>query len=47
MAAASLPDWENLSDDSRYVYKALSRLGVTEFSTLPIPDMQVVIALAP
>jgi len=46
MAAASLPDWENLEDDSRYVYQALTRLGFTEFSTLPLPDMQLVLALA-
>jgi hypothetical protein len=46
MASASLPDWENLSDDSRYVYEALTQLGFTEFSTLPIPDMQLVLALA-
>jgi hypothetical protein len=46
MAAASLPDWENLSDDSRYVYEALTKLGFTEFSTLPLPDMQLVLALA-
>jgi len=46
MAAASLPDWENLPDDSRYVYQALAQLGFTEFSTLPLPDMSLVLALA-
>lgn len=46
MAAASLPDWENLPDDSHYVYEALTRLGFSEFSTLPLPDMQLVLALA-
>jgi len=46
MAAASLPDWENLSDDSRYVYEALAKLGFGEFHTLPLPDMSLVLALA-
>ena len=46
MAASSLPDWENLSDDSRYVYEALAKLGFGEFHTLPLPDMSLVLALA-
>ena len=46
MAAASLPDWDNLEDDSRYVYEALAKLGYGEFSTLPLPDMSLVLALA-
>lgn len=46
MADCSLPDWENLDDDSRYVYEALAKLGFTEFSTLPLPDMSLVLALA-
>ena len=45
MAAASIPDWENISDDSQYVYEALARLGFSDFSTLPA-DMQLVLALA-
>jgi hypothetical protein len=46
MAAASIPDWDNLEDDSRYVYEALAKLGYGEFSTLPLPDMSLVLALA-
>jgi len=46
MAAASLPDWDNLEDDSRYVYEALAKLGFSEFSTLPIADQSLVLALA-
>jgi hypothetical protein len=44
MAAASIPDWDNLEDDSRY--EALAKLGYGEFSTLPLPDMSLVLALA-
>jgi hypothetical protein len=36
--------WDELSDDSKFVYEALTRLGFTEFSTLPIPDMRLVLA---
>ena len=46
MAAHSIPDWDNLEDDSRYVYEALAKLGYGEFSTLPLPDMSLVLALA-
>jgi hypothetical protein len=38
--------WDDIPDDSRFVYEALVKLGFTEFSTLPIPDMQLVLALA-
>ena len=46
MAAHSIPDWENLSDDSRYIYEALGRLGFSDFSTLAITDQSLVLALA-
>jgi hypothetical protein len=47
MAAESIPDWENLEDDSRYVYEAMAKLGfVVDFSDLPIADMQLILALA-
>jgi len=46
MAAASLPDWENLEDDSRYIYEALAKLEFGEFSTLSIADQSLVLALA-
>jgi len=46
MAAASLPDWGNLSDDSQYVYEALAQLGFSDFSTLSIADQSLVLALA-
>jgi len=46
MAAPSVPHWEKLSDDSRYVYEALARLGFSEFSMLPLPDMSLVLSLA-
>ena len=45
MAAESL-SWDELPDDSKFVYEALARLGFSEFSNLPLPDMQVVLALA-
>lgn len=38
--------WDELPDDSKFVYEALTRLGFTEFCTLPIPDMHLVLALA-
>ena len=41
-----ISSWEETPDDSKWVYEALARLGFTEFSTLPIPDMQVVLSLA-
>jgi hypothetical protein len=46
MAAASLPDWENLPDDSQYVYEAMAKLGFSEFNSLPMSDMSLVLALA-
>jgi len=46
MADCSLPDWENLEDDSHWVYEALAKLGYGEFSQLSTPDMSVVLALA-
>lgn len=45
MAAESL-SWDELPDDSKFVYEALAKLGYGEFSTLPLPDMQLVLALA-
>jgi len=38
--------WDEVSDDSKFVYDALARLGFTELSTLPLADIQVVLALA-
>ena len=46
MAATSLPDCENLPPDERYVYEALAKFGYGEFSALPVPEMQAVLALA-
>jgi hypothetical protein len=46
MAAHSIPDWENLSDDSQYIYTALAKLGFSDFSTLSITDQSLVLALA-
>jgi len=46
MADCSLPDWQNLDDDSRYVYEALAKLGYCDFSTLSIADQSLVLALA-
>ena len=45
MAALS-KSWDELDDDSKFVYEALARLGFSEFSTLPVADMSVVLALA-
>jgi hypothetical protein len=45
MAALS-KSWDELDDDSKFVYEALARLGFGEFSTLPVADMSVVLALA-
>jgi hypothetical protein len=37
----------NISDDSTFVHQAMDRLGFScEFSELPIPDMQLALALA-
>lgn len=38
--------WDQLDDDSIFVYEALARLGFSDFSTLPIADMSLVLALA-
>ena len=46
MAAHSIPDWENLPDDSRYVYEALARLGFSDFAALSIADQSLCLALA-
>ena len=46
MAAQSIPDWNDISDDSKFVYEALARLGFADFSTLPTADMSLVLALA-
>ena len=46
MAASSILDWENLEDDSRYIYEALARLEFGEFSTLTIADQSLLLALA-
>lgn len=46
MAAASIPDWDQLPDDSKFVYEALAQLGWDDFSTLPTADMSLVLALA-
>jgi hypothetical protein len=45
MAALS-KSWDELDDDSKFVYEALARLGFSEFSTLPIADMSLVLTLA-
>ena len=45
MAALS-KSWDELDDDSKFVYEALARLGFSEFSTLPIADQSLVLALA-
>jgi hypothetical protein len=38
---------DNISDDSGFVHDAMDRLGFTcDFSELPIPDMQLALALA-
>jgi len=42
----SFSSFDEVSDDSKYVYEDLARLGFSEFSTLQIPDMQVVLSLA-
>jgi hypothetical protein len=37
----------NIPDDSTFVHEAMDRLGFScEFSELPIPDMQLALALA-
>jgi hypothetical protein len=38
--------WDDIPDDSKFVYEALARLGFSEFSTLPVADMSLVLALA-
>lgn len=38
--------WGELDDDSKFVYEALARLGFSDFTTLPVADMSVVLALA-
>jgi hypothetical protein len=46
MAAQSIPDWENLSSDEKYVYEALAQLGFSDFATLSITDQSLCLALA-
>ena len=41
-----ISSWEEVPDDSKWVFEALARLGFGEFSTLPIADMSLVLALA-
>jgi hypothetical protein len=37
----------NIPDDSGFVHQAMDKLGfVCEFAELPIPDMQIALALA-
>lgn len=38
--------WDELDDDSKISLRSTSRLGFGDFSTLPIADMQPVLALA-
>jgi hypothetical protein len=38
--------WDEQDDDSKFVYEALARLGFNDFSTLPIAEMSLVLALA-
>ena len=43
----SFSSWEELRDDSKFVYEAMARLGfVGNFSDLPVADMQLILALA-
>ncbi len=38
---------QNIPDDTTFVHQAMDRLGfLCEFSDLPIPDMQLALALA-
>ena len=45
MATESL-SWDELPDDSKFVYEALAKLGYTEFADLAIADQSLVLALA-
>jgi hypothetical protein len=38
--------WDELDNDSKFVWEALARLGFSDFSTLPVADMSLVLALA-
>ena len=46
MADCSLSDWDNLSDDSKWIYEAMARLELAEFAELSISDQSAVVALA-
>ena len=38
--------WDELPDDSKWVYEALAQLGYCDFSVLAIADQSLVLALA-
>jgi hypothetical protein len=42
----SVSSFEELPDDSKFVYEALARLGFADFATLPTADMSLVLAYA-
>jgi hypothetical protein len=46
MAAQSIPDWDNIPDDSKWIFESMARLGFSEFAELTISDQQLVLALA-
>jgi hypothetical protein len=46
MAAASVTDWDNLPDDSKWIFESMARLGFAEFADLTIADQSLVLALA-
>ena len=42
----SFSSWEEIPDDSKFIYEALAKLDFTDFATLSIADQSLVLALA-
>jgi len=45
MATKSL-SWDELPDDSKWIFESMARLGFCEFADLTISDQQLIISLA-
>jgi hypothetical protein len=46
MATASITEFEDLPDDSRWVYEALARLEFGDYANLSTADQSLVLGLA-
>ena len=42
----SISSWEEIPDDTKWVFEALAKLGFSDFATLSISDQSLCLALA-